>query len=317
MNELTSSPPRALELIERAYTYAQKSKAPNTLRAYDSLWREFCYFADRMRANALPASPGLVVAHISELADKQAMSTLSGRLSAIRHYHEQARLPDPTRDASVRAVLEGIKREHGKPPARKKAIDRDILKALLRVQPQTIRGARNRAMLLTGYACDLRRAEIVALNVRNVEFLDDRMIVTIAHSKTDQRGAGYAINVPRVTNKSICAVHALELWLRIGVVTSGAIFREVDRWENVGVKALTAQVVKDIVKAAAKANGYDPDIFGAHGLRRGLITQAARNQDTSLDIRKVSRHKQEIMLDVYNEEAAAAQMRVIGRALTE
>lgn len=315
MNDLALPPPRALALIERAHAYASKSKSANTLRSYQSLWDDFCQFAIRMRAPALPAHPALVVAYLSELAPIQRPSTLSSRLAAIRHFHEKDRLPDPTRDPAVRDVLEGIKREHGAPPTRKKAIDREILSALLRVQPQTLRGARNRALLLVGYACDLRRSEIVSLNVEDVEFLPDRMIVTVARSKTDQHGEGYALNVPRAEDKTFCPTLALETWLTAAEIQDGPLFREVDRWEHVGAKALTPQVVKDIVKAAAQAAGYNPRVFAAHGLRRGLITQAARNREDTGDIRKVSRHKTEVMIDVYREEAAEAQMRVIGNAL--
>lgn len=316
-HDLSVSSPRALALIERAHAYAEKSKSANTLRTYRSLWDDFCEFAVRMRSAPLPASPGLVVAYLSELAPLQRASTLSGRLAAIRHFHEKERVPDPTRDPAVRDVLEGIKREHGVPPTRKKAIDRDVLSALLRVQPQTLRGVRNRALLLVGYACDLRRSELVALQISDVEFLRDRMIVTVARSKTDQHGAGYALNVPRMQNKDLCPVYALELWLNVTDIQEGPIFRAVDRWEHTGKTAITAQVVKDVVKEAAKAAGYNPRLFAAHGLRRGLITQAARNREQTADIRKVSRHETEIMIDVYREEAADAQMRVIGGALSE
>lgn len=315
--DLTPLSNYALGLIERGHAYAQKAKAPNTVRTYESLWRDFAYFAQRMKAEPLPGSPALVIAYLSELAPIQRPGTLANRVAAIRHFHEQARLPDPTRDTAVTDVLKGIKREHGKPPARKKAVDRDILLALLRVQPQTLRGTRNRALLLVGYACDLRRSELAALRRDDVEFLRDRMIVTITHSKTDQHSAGYQIHVPRLKQKSICAVHALETWLAVGKIEQGPLFREVDRWENVGLTGLTDQVVNDVVKEAAKAAGYNPRLFGAHGLRRGLITQAARNRENTGDIRKVSRHKTEVMIDVYREEAANAQMRVIGNALTE
>ncbi len=315
MNDLTLPPPRALALIERAHMYASKSKSANTLRTYQSLWDDFCQFADRMRAPALPAHPALVVAYLSELAPIQRTTTLSSRLAAIRHFHERERVADPTRDTAVRDVLEGIKRAHGTPPTRKKAIDRDILAALLRVQPQTLRGARNRALLLVGYACDLRRSEIVALKVEDVEFMPDRMIVTVARSKTDQHGEGYALNVPRGEEKTFCPVIALSTWLAAADIQSGPLFRRVDRWEHVGNSPLTDQVVKDIVKEAALAAGFNPRNFAAHGLRRGLITQAARNREDTGDIRKVSRHKTEVMIDVYREESAEAQMRVIGNAL--
>lgn len=312
---LVPPPPLAPELLRQARAYADKRRAQNTLETYDSLWRDFCAFAEREGAEPLPAHPALVVSYITFLAPAQSLSTLRTKLAAIHHKHREARLPDPTRDPAVEDVMDGIARTHGKPPKRKAAADLPVLRAMLRVQPQTIRGMRNRAILLVGYACDLRRSEIVALTREDVELSGDHLLVTISRSKTDQTAQGFTIKVPRAKDPAVCPVRALELWLAVGKIQGGPLFRAVDRWENVGDAALTDQVVAAVVKEAAHAAGLDPARFAGHSLRRGFITQAARRGAPSLDIRAVSRHKTEIMIDVYNEARAEAQVRTIASAL--
>jgi integrase len=307
----------ALELMQRAREYANRADAPNTKLTYESCWNDFCVFAERMKAPSLPAHPALVVMYLTELAPVQSVATLKTKLSAIRRYHEKERLPDPTQDPAVIDVMLGIVSTHGKPQRRKKAADRAILSAMLRVQPQTIQGIRNRALLLVGFAAALRRSELVALRVGDVEFLSDRMILTVRRSKTDNRAVGTALHIARVSNRNLCAVHALQLWLTVSKIQDGFIFRKIDRWENIGADKLTPQVVRLIVQDAAARANLTASAFAAHSLRRGAVTQAARNHETTGDIRKLSRHETERMVDVYNEDAADAQMRVTARLLED
>lgn len=316
-NELVQTMhPQMLALLEDAHDLAQDSHAENTLRTYASMWKHFCGFCNILQAPALPAHPATVVAYLAHIARSHKFSTLETKLAAIRHYHLKARVPDPTADSAVKDVLEGARRKLGTATTRKSAVELGVLGELLAVQPDTLRGTRNRALLLIGYACDLRRSEIVALETRHIKFFSNRMVVTLEQSKTDQTREGFELNVPRIKEDlEICPVHALQTWLAIAKIKSGPLFRKVDRWEHLSDSALTDQVVADIVKDAAKAAGYDPKDFSGHSLRRGLITQAARNREQTGDIRKVSRHKTEVMVDAYRADTEETQMRVIGNAL--
>ena len=308
--------PRMIALLRDARDLADDAHAENTLTAYASRWTDFCAFCDHMQVPALPAHPATVVAYIRHLLPAQKVSTVEAKLAAIHHYHDKARLADPTRDSAVRDVLDGARRRYGAPPDRKAAVETDLLRRMLNVQSDDLRGARNRSILLTGFACDLRRSEIVALDVRDVAFYPDRIVVKLRKSKTDQTREGYEINVPRIPeDDAICPVHALRNWLALAEIREGAIYRKIDRWGKVWDRALTDQVVADIIQNAVSACGYDPAEFGGHSLRRGLITQAARNREQTGDIRKVSRHKTEVMVDAYRADTEETQMRVIGNAL--
>ena len=59
-----------------------------------------------------------------------------------------------------------------------------------------VKDARDRALLLIGFAGGFRRSEIVALDCDDVERVRQGLIVTLRRSKTDQEGAGRKVGIP-------------------------------------------------------------------------------------------------------------------------
>jgi integrase len=77
-----------------------------------------------------------------------------------------------------------------------------------------LKGIRDRALLLLGFAGAFRRSELVALNVEDIEETPDGMKITIRRSKTDQEGEGQKVGIPRGKHAATCPVRALTAWLR-------------------------------------------------------------------------------------------------------
>ena len=69
-----------------------------------------------------------------------------------------------------------------------------------------LKGLRDRAILLLGFAGAFRRSELVALNVADREFCDGGLRVTIHKSKTDQEALGTTIAIAR--GSTACPVDA-------------------------------------------------------------------------------------------------------------
>jgi site-specific recombinase XerC len=90
-----------------------------------------------------------------------------------------------------------------------------------------MKGLRDRALLLVGFAGAFRRSELVALNDEDFEETDLGFKVTIRHSKTDQEGAGQTIAIMR--GSVACPVAALKAWLEAAGITTAAIFRSVNK----------------------------------------------------------------------------------------
>ena len=55
-----------------------------------------------------------------------------------------------------------------------------------------VKDARDRALLLIGFAGGFRRSELVGLDRADIEHVRQGVIITLRRSKTDQEGAGPA-----------------------------------------------------------------------------------------------------------------------------
>lgn len=279
--------------VDRARTYAQASKAKNTQRAYRSDWADFERFCHDHAQVCLPALPDTVALYAAALADSGRVktNTITRRLSAISQAHQLAGFPSPVKEALVRTVMAGIRRVHGTAAQAKAPLSPELLRRMLVQVPNDLRGLRDRALLLVGFAGALRRSEIVALRVEDVEFAPEGLILTIPHSKTDPEAAGQTIGIPFGKDENTCPVRALRAWLERAGIEVGPIFRAVDRWTGVSARALEDHRVAVLIKKLAAKAGLDAGAFAGHSLRSGLATSAAEGGATERAIMEQTRHR--------------------------
>lgn len=292
-------------LVDSARAYMQASKAPATLRAYESDWKHFKAFCSSRGLAFLPAQPETVALYLAQLADTGLKpATLSRRMAAISKTHAMAGYASPTRlaHASVSEVWAGIRRRLGTRQNAKSAATVDYLKRMLEQLPNSLVGIRDRALLLVGFAAALRRSELVGLCVEDLAFVPEGLVILIRSSKTDQEGAGEKIGIHSGRVLATCPVRSLREWLAAAGVESGPIFRNVSRHGKIG-RSLTPQVVALQVKRYAEAAGLDPHVFSGHSLRAGHATSAARSGAQERDIQNQTRHKSVAMLRRYIREA--------------
>jgi integrase len=98
-----------------------------------------------------------------------------------------------------------------------------------------LKGLRDRALLLFGFAGAFRRSELVALNIADLEFCDGGLRVTIQKSKTDQEGLGATIAITR--GSTACPVDTVRAWIKAAAITVGrfsALLREPERSVRAG-----------------------------------------------------------------------------------
>jgi len=286
---------RALQNLEqdlsRAAEHAKHARAPRTRDAYARAWERFAEYARAHGAAPLPASPLIVAAYLAHLdAEGLGPSTMDVALAAIVDAHRAARAdPLPTNDPAVRDVRAGLRARRGTRPRAKAALSPAELHEMITSLPPDIGGARDRALLLVGFASAVRRSELVALHVHHVTWHARGVVVLVARSKGDQEGAGVEIPI-HVAPGPLCPVTALRTWLDIARVDSGPIFRSVDRWGRVGRSALTAGHVAKVVQRAAARVGLDAHELAGHSLRAGFATSAASVGATLPEIARITRH---------------------------
>lgn len=204
-----------------------------------------------------------------------ALATLVHRVSVLSKVHQLRSVRNPCQDPKVRELLAKTRRAYSKRGVvqdKKAALTKDPLEALLATCDNSLRGVRDRALLLFAWSSGgRRRSEVTAATTDNVKRISARTYVfTLHRSKTDQSGTNSQNNEKPIVGP---AADALDTWLERSGVKSGAIFRRIRRGDKVA-EPLSPAAVRDIVKTRALLAGLEEE-FSAHSLRSGFVTEAA------------------------------------------
>jgi site-specific recombinase XerD len=186
-------------------------------------------------------------------------------------------------------------------PARKAPATADKLLAMVRKASTDLKGLRDCALLLLGFAGAFRRSELVALDVGDLQFCSDGLRVTIRKSKTDQEGFGTTIAI--APGSIACPVDAVRTWIRAASISNGPLFRPVTRTGKISPRRLSARAVAEVVKAYARRAGLKAADFSGHSLRSGFLTSAAARGASIFKMMDVSRHKSVDTLRSYVRDA--------------
>jgi integrase len=274
------------------HKYLQASYSDNTKLAYRNDLAHFKRWGGK-----LPATPAMLARYLAEHAGKLAHATLSRRLAAIHREHLSRALKSPVRTPLVRATLRGIRRTFSKKQRQVKPILRKHLQAMLS-HMRGMRGMRDRALLLTGFFGGFRRSELVGLDVGDVRFTKEGMVIRLKRSKTDQEGEGRDVPFSKLRG-ALCPATAIKKWLKRAGINEGPLFRRIRIDETVGSRHLSVNTVPQIVKHYVTQIGLDASAYSGHSLRAGLVTSAAMAGAAAWQIMKQTGHKSDATLARY------------------
>jgi site-specific recombinase XerD len=291
-------------LASETIKFLAAAKAESTRRAYRADWDHFESWCRRHALAALPAAPETVALYITALAGSHKPATLRRRLTVIGRAHQGAGQPSPAsmRQTLVGETLKGIRRTVGTSQVGKRPLYTDQVRAMVHALPVTLRGKRDRALLLVGFAGGFRRSELAGLAVEDISVTTDGLVITLRRSKTDQEGQGRKVALPYGSNPETCPVRAYLEWLGAAELEQGAVFREVGRGGRPASQALHKDSVGLIVKRAVGRIGLDPADYAGHSLRAGLATQAYLNGASELAIMQQTGHRSLATLRKYIRE---------------
>lgn len=290
-------------LVDTARDYARAAASDNTLKAYTKDWAHFARWCRMKGTEPLPPSPEMIGLYLADLASPQGkapallVSTIDRRLSGLAWNYAQRGFSLDRRNRHIATVLAGIKRRHARPPVQKEAILAENIIAMVATLSYDLRGLRDRAILLLGYAGGLRRSEIVSLDFAKddtpdsggwIEFFDKGVLLRL-NAKTGWR----EVEVGRGSKDQTCPVHALEQWLHFAKIDFGPVFVGTSRdgkkplETRLNDKHVARLIKRCVLDAGIRADLPEKDrlaLFSGHSLRAGLASSA------EVDERYVQKH---------------------------
>jgi site-specific recombinase XerD len=269
----------------------KNSKANNTLRAYQSDFRDFSAFCEKNGFSSLPTQPKIIALYITHLSKSSKFSTLKRRIASISVLHKLKGHYLDTKHPIIMENLHGIKRTLGTRQKAKKPILINDLKLIIKaIDEEKIR---DKALILIGFSGGFRRSELVNIHISDIEFVTEGVKIFIKRSKTDQSGEGSVKAIPYFDNQEFCPVVALKNYVNKKFLNTneGKIF-------NISDKSVAL-----IIKRYAEKVGLDSSKYSGHSLRSGFATTAAEFGAEERNIMAMTGHKTTQMVRRYIQEA--------------
>src|ERR1035441_5026316 len=171
-----------------------------------------------------------LIVTVARLARPGGLRSVVAESVLVRH---QLLVLNRGRMGIVRNTLKGIRRTMGTAAVQKAAALTDDIRAMVAVTDSGLIGARDRAMILLGFAGAFRRSELVGLDVEDCAFSKDGLTVTLRRSKVDQEGVGRKVGIPYGSNPETCPVRTMQAWIESAAISSGPVFRSINRHGHV------------------------------------------------------------------------------------
>ena len=304
MNELTTD----LKLLhEETLNNLRSSKANNTLRAYNSDFKDFRFFCSKHGLNSLPTEPKIVSLYLTHLSKQSKISTLKRRLVSISMVHKLKGLYLDTKHPIIVENLMGIRRVKGSIQKGKKPILINHLKLVINAinekKVEEIKKFRDKSLILIGFSGGFRRTELISIDYEDLEFVPEGLKISIRRSKTDQFGEGMIKGIPYFSNEIYCPIVNLKKWLDISKINSGPIFRRFSKGSSLTDTRLSDQSVVLLMKEYLNLAGIENKNFAGHSLRSGFATVAAESGADERSIMAMTGHKTTQMVRRYIKEA--------------
>jgi integrase len=278
--------------------------SPNTERAYRSDWADFSAWCGARGRPTLPATPADLTAYVADLATRCRATTVRRRLAAIAARHRAVGLPSPTADLAVKVGAARAERDLRSRAHPTEPLGLAELQALVGALSDTVAGTRDRAIVLLGIGAGLRRSEIAALDVGDVQAQRNGLMVSVR----DRSGhLVRSAHIPRGSSPATDAPSAWSAWMAAADLAGGPAFRAVDRHGNIAPGRLSDSAPAAIVKRSLRSAGLDPERYGVGSLRRGLVLIAARSGLADRGIAAQTGHKTLALVREYMRRDDLAQ----------
>ena len=262
---------------ERIAAAIAAARTETTRHVYALIWAQWERWCASRGIPALPGDPLALCAYLTERAEAgKANGTLNMTCVVVRHVHRMTGAEDPVASEAVRQVRRGLSRTYGAAPRRlaRPLTVEEIRQIVTGIDRTTPIGIRDAAIILLGYASAMRRAELVALTLADVEHQPAGLLLHIRKSKTDQEGHGQVVAVAHGQHATHRPRRRPQRLADVRGETPGALFTRI--WaSSVSLNHSGPTSSPGCSAPAPIAAGLDGTRITAHSLRAGHATAAA------------------------------------------
>ncbi len=264
------------EILLETISRIDGAYAPATIRAYKANFQRFIEFCESKNVLALPSNKLDVSDFIRHLSDSDLKSaSIRIAVASISAIHRLNEAIDPTTHPDVKIELRRMHRNLGRESKQAAGINIELLSKMVKSTDKTLRGIRDRALLLTAYDSMCRRSELVSLKFSDLIIDQENRIVKIKlrRSKTDQDGLGRWLHLGIDSQKAI-----LE-WIKVSGIIDGMLFRGITRGEKI-TEGLSAAQINRIYKRIARRSKVDKSVvkhISGHSMRVGAAQDLLRS----------------------------------------
>ena len=267
----------ATKLLQETIAKIDGAYAPSTIRAYRVDFQGLIKFCAERNAQTLPAQPQLVAKYICKLTDSgRSSASIRRAIAGIATIHKLNRVEDPTKDPDVALEMRRMHRKLGRSAKQAGSINIDILDKMLLATDDSIRGIRDRALLLLAYETLCRRSELVSLRTKDVKINtnneNERLSILLRKSKTDQDGIGKWLHISQRANQ------ALVEWMKYLPKGQGMLITGIDRGGNITSSISPGQINRIYKRIASNAGLSKDQIEGisGHSMRVGAVVSPVK-----------------------------------------
>ena len=293
-NENAAPPTVATDLTDFTQALMQKSKSPNTIKAYTKVinrlrvWLEGQPLTDVSLANYIGAC----------VQDAKSLSLINMTVAAVKFRFidaPNAEIVGP----KTKIALEGARRE-SKPKQQVDGLVWDEVEKIVFAAglDNTLMALRDTALFKVASDGLMRISEIAALDVEDLDLSQNTIL--IRRSKTDQTGEGKVLFI------GDDAIEVLQAYIAQAGIENGALFRRLHKGDKVSDSRLSANGVRYIIQQRSKVLRDDKRVSG-HSLRVGSAISLAQAGATLVDLQDVGRWKSSEMPAYYTRKQAAQQ----------
>jgi integrase len=252
---------------------AEGAYSANTLRAQKADGAIFQAFCESRAQPYLPADPKTVRAFIEDRVKAgKKPATIKRYVATVARVHVAAGLLNPCSSEAVRLGLKKMGRETSARQDQAHPLGWNDIKEFIASAGEGLRADRERAMLCVAYETLARRSELVALEIRDIDFHPDGTgQALIRRGKTDAEGQGRAAYLSRET------VRWLKTWLKHAGIKEGTLFRRLIGRNKIG-GALNPGSIAPIFKRVAQWIGMPErylKLVSGHSTRVGATQDLA------------------------------------------